>query len=104
MFIILKESAKSETQETLAVNFSTQDQIEIRQGENIFQLGFLQWHDAHLSSQSSLFTPIATFDSYKECMALFDQIIDAMKEGKQILDLRECGTSSILLSENIPTV
>ena len=88
MLVVLKEPIKYEGGEVLVVNITDYEDVRIFKGET-FQLVVHKYYDAHKTSMSALYAPLATFDTYKDCFACFEAIIDSLKCGEQVFDLRE---------------
>ena len=103
MLVVLKESVASNgTNQTVAINISSHDYIEIIKVEAGFQLVFRKIFDAHFSNRSSMFSIIANFDTHQKCVDLFNQIIDALQCGNTVLDLRDTPKSELKTAEITP--
>ena len=88
MLVILKEPIQNIEVDVLAVNLNAFDTINILKLDNKFQLVILKHFDGHFSNQSQVNCPLETFDTYKECLGLFQELLDALKTGEAIFDLR----------------
>jgi len=88
MLIILKEPLKVLDYEVVAVNFNTCDEIITSNLDNKFQLMIIKHFDGHFSNQSTLYRMLDIFDSHQECLDLFHKLIDALKTGERVFDLR----------------
>ena len=103
MLVVLREPIVSDLVDICAVNVTSFDKIQINKLEQ-FGLVVLKTFDGHFSNHSSIGIPLAKFNSYDECMDLFNQLIEAMKSGDQVFDLREIEIPSQLQSADIPHV
>ena len=103
MLVVLKESVASNgTNQTVAINISSHDYIEIIEVKDGFQLVFRKNFDGHFSSQSSMYSIIANFDTQQKCVDLFNQFIDALQCGNTVLDLRDTLESELKTAEITP--
>ena len=89
MLVILKESIQVLDYSVLAVNLNIFDEIIISNIDNRYQLTIIKHFDGHYSSHSTLYRLLDVFDSHKECLALFQKLVNALKDGKETFDLRE---------------
>lgn len=87
MLIILKEPIVTSETDVLAVNFESFDTVNITKTEEGFQLIVIQHFDGHQTPVSQLHCPLGTFDSYDECIDLFENLVSALQSGKAVLDL-----------------
>lgn len=92
MLIVLKNPVKISFYEILAVDLQSFNMISVSQREKIFKLGILKLFDGHLSSHSDLNFVLGSFDSYKECLEFFQTLLDALKNGESVFDLRREGS------------
>ena len=88
MLVILKEPIKATDYDVLAVNLETFNVIVILNIDNKFQLAILKYFDGHFSNQSNMHCILEAFDTCKESLDFFQELIDALKTGEQIFDLR----------------
>lgn len=88
MLIVLKEPIKAFDYDVLAVNLETFNVIVILNIENRFQLAILKYFDAHHSNQSNIHCILEAFDTYEQSLDFFQELVDALKAGENIFDLR----------------
>ena len=94
MLIVLKEPIKTFDYDVLAVNLETFNVIVILNIENRFQLAILKYFDAHHSNQSNIHCILEAFDTYEQSLDFFQELVDALKTGEKIFDLRPRKTST----------
>ena len=104
MLVILKEPIKHPETDVLAVNLNRQDTVNIHKADNGFQLIVIQQFDGHLTNQSQLHCPLGAFDTYEECLDLFQKLVNALKTGDQIFDLRDDDQSVDLKNIDKPAI
>ena len=100
MLVILKEPIKGAEYDTIAVNLKVADEIIVSKINNRFGLSILRHFDGHYSNQSFLPYTLDTFDAYEPCLELFQKLVDVLKSGQQVLDLR----SGRLSDDDLPQV
>ena len=88
MWVILKEPLKNIDFEALAIHLETFNAIVILNLDNKFQLAILKYFDGHQSNQSNMHCLLASFDTYKRTQDFFQEIVDSLKTGDPIFDLR----------------
>ena len=84
----MKEPIKAADYDVLAVNLETFNVIVILNIDNKFQLAILKYFDGRFSNQSNMHCILETFDTYDESLHFFQELIDALKAGNQVFDLR----------------
>ena len=87
MIIILRDTDTPAARRELTVNVNVYDSFSIRKLGEQFQLGLIRYFDGHFSNQSSVFSVIATLQSYKECSDLFNAIMSALEAGDKTFRL-----------------
>lgn len=88
MWVILKEPFKSLDYEILAIHLESFNVIVILNLENKFQLAILKYFDAHHSNQSNIHCFFDVFDTHKQTQDFFQELMNALKNGDSIFDLR----------------
>ncbi len=104
MLIILKEPIAFPETDFLAVNFNAFDTVNIHKDDNTFELIIIQHFDGHSSNQSQLHCPLGTFNTYEECLDLFQKLVYALKTGTHVFDLRDDGQSVDLKNMETPAI
>ena len=104
MLIILKEPIVFPDTDFLAVNFNSFDTVNITKSDDLYQLIIIQHFDGHSSNQSQLHCPLGAFDTYEECLDLFQKLVDALKAGVHVFDLRQDAQSVDLKNMDKPAV
>lgn len=74
----------------LAINIETIDQIitSKHMENNTFGLSVVKTFDGHQSNQSHTHFPLGVFKTSKDCLKLFQEIVDALKQDKKIFEIR----------------
>ena len=89
MLVILKKPLNVRHYEFLAIDIQSFNMIAISKTENTFKLVIHKYFDGHLSNHSDLTVVLDNFDTYKECLSSFQELVDALHSGESVLDLRE---------------
>ena len=88
MLIVLKEPIKMPDHEVLAVNVETFSMIITSNFDGKYELAFAKYFDGHFSNQSSMRCTLGIFDTPEDCLNLFHEMLDALKTGDPMFDLR----------------
>ena len=94
MLVILKEPTEELEFNTVAVNINAFESIAIIKIDEVFQLVILKHFDGHFSNQSEIHHILDIFDTYKECLDLWYELLDALKAGDRVFDLRSAKNAS----------
>ena len=109
MLIILDPTPVENRAETLLeFNIDVYDMCVIRkvQGEK-FQLALKKYYDGYFSGKSAIWFEIATLDTHEKCLALYEAIRQARRDGEIEFDVGEYlskseSISEALKSDNMP--
>ena len=100
MLVILKEPTEELDFNTVALNINAFESIAIIKIDEVFQLVILKHFDAHFSNQSEIHHILDIFNSYQECLDLWYELLDALKAGDHVFDLRSAKNASSVLKNS----
>lgn len=91
MLIISPKPAEISGHHPLAVNLESYDEILASKSNktNLFYLSLIKEFDGHRSSHSSHYYILGTFQSAEDCLAVFQNIVDALNSDQKTFELPE---------------
>lgn len=89
MWVILKEPIKGLGIETLAFHTDTFNAIILTEGNGTFELSIQKHYDGLFSRVSSIYYTLGIFDTRHKCMDFFQELIDALNDGKKVFELQK---------------